>query len=112
MSDVETQIDQWRGYVQSHQAIAPEDIAEMEDHLRGQVDDLVASGLSEDEAFLVAVKRMGGLNDLAREFAREHSDRLWKQLVLGSPDDSASAIGTELWAALAFAVASAGAVRL
>ena len=36
-----------------------------------------------DEAFLVAVKRIGGLDDLSREFAREHSDRLWKQLVVG-----------------------------
>ena len=46
-------------------------------------------GLRADEAFLVAVKRMGSLDDLSREFAREHSERLWKQLVLtgetGSP---------------------------
>ena len=39
-------------------------------------------GLSADEAFLVAVKRMGAIDALTREFAREHSDRLWKQLVL------------------------------
>jgi hypothetical protein len=35
----------------------------------------------------VAVKRMGNLDALSREFAREHSDRLWKQLVL-VPSDS------------------------
>jgi hypothetical protein len=34
----------------------------------------------------VAVKRMGDLDALSREFAREHSDRLWKQLVV--PADS------------------------
>ena len=34
------------------------------------------------EAFLVAVKRMGSLDALSREFAREHSERLWKQLVV------------------------------
>ena len=39
-------------------------------------------GLADDEAFLVAVKRMGAVDALTREFAREHSDRLWKQLVL------------------------------
>ncbi len=47
------------------------------------------SSPSADEAFLVAVKRMGSLDELFREFAREHSERLWKQLVLtgktGSP---------------------------
>ena len=47
---------------------------------------LVASGLTADEAFLVAVKRMGDLDDLSREFAREHSERLWKQLVVPAPD--------------------------
>ena len=40
----------------------------------------------DDEAFLVAVKRMGNLDEVSREFAREHSDRLWKQLVLARHD--------------------------
>ena len=48
---------------------------------------LVDAGLADDEAFLVAVKRMGDLDALSREFAREHSDRLWKQLVV-SPSDA------------------------
>ena len=46
---------------------------------------LTATGLTDDEAFLVAVKRMGNLDEVSREFAREHSDRLWKQLVLLPP---------------------------
>jgi hypothetical protein len=55
--------------------------------LREQVRGLVNAGLATDEAFLVAVKRMGNLDASPREFAREHSDRLWKQLVL-VPQDS------------------------
>ncbi|MCK7577395.1 MAG: hypothetical protein MZV65_17250 [Chromatiales bacterium] len=43
---------------------------------------LVEAGLAEDEAFLIAVKRMGDLDALSREFAREHSERLWKRLVV------------------------------
>ena len=43
-----------------------------------------AAGLDRDEAFLVAVKRMGSLDEVSREFALEHSERLWKQLVLGA----------------------------
>jgi tRNA(Ser,Leu) C12 N-acetylase TAN1 len=50
-----------------------------EDHLREQIAALVDRGLTTDEAFLVAVKRMGDLDALSREFAREHSDRLWKR---------------------------------
>ncbi|HET6531726.1 MAG TPA: permease prefix domain 1-containing protein [Actinoplanes sp.] len=87
--ELETQFAQWRHYVQRRRELQPSDADELEDHLRGSVDGLVAAGLSADEAFLVAVKRMGSLDELSREFAREHSERLWKQLVLtgetGSP---------------------------
>jgi hypothetical protein len=80
--DLEAQIAQWRTYVAGHRAVDHTDVDELESHLRDQVTELVESGLTGDEAFLVAVKRMGNLDELSREFAREHSDRLWKQLVL------------------------------
>src|SRR5919108_2528700 len=84
---LEEQIDQWRSYLRRRQAIHSVDVAELEDHLREQVAVLLDAGLAIDEAFLVAVKRMGNLDALSREFAREHSERLWKQLVV-SPSDS------------------------
>lgn len=80
--ELEAQFEQWRHYVLGRRELQPSDADELEDHLRGSVDELVAAGLSADEAFLVAVKRMGSLDELSREFAREHSERLWKQLVL------------------------------
>src|SRR3990172_2786422 len=83
---LEEQIAQWRAYLRRRQAIHSVDVAELEDHLREQVAALVAAGLSGDEAFLVAVKRMGALDALSREFAHEHSERLWKQLVVVQPD--------------------------
>jgi len=84
---LEEQIDRWRSYLRRRQAIHSADVAELEDHLREQVAVLVDAGLATDEAFLVAVKRMGKLDTLSREFAREHSERLWKQLVV-VPSDS------------------------
>jgi len=91
--ELEAQIAEWRGYVRRRGAVHEADAEELEDHLRNTVSELVESGLSHDEAFLVAVKRMGNLDDLSREFAREHSGRLWKQLVLsGGPEATASAI--------------------
>ncbi|HSJ13361.1 MAG TPA: permease prefix domain 1-containing protein [Longimicrobiales bacterium] len=83
---LEEQIDRWRSYLRRRQAIHSVDVAELEDHLREQVAGLEAAGLATDEAFLVAVKRMGDLDAVSREFAREHSDRLWKQLVVGQAD--------------------------
>ncbi|GII98883.1 hypothetical protein CLV28_2670 [Sediminihabitans luteus] len=111
---LEAQIDQWRGYVRRHRAIAASDVDEMEDHLRGQVDDLRATGLDDDEAFLVAVRRMGALDAVSREFAREHSERLWKQLVLvpGADDAGDGPRWRELAVVLGFAVGAGVAVRL
>ena len=34
--------------------------------------------------FLVAIKRMGAQDAISNEFAREHSERLWKQLIIAS----------------------------
>jgi hypothetical protein len=81
-ASLEEQIAQWRGFLLRRRVIHSVDIAELEDHLREQIAALVSAGLAKDEAFLVAVKRMGALDGLTREFAREHSERLWKQLVV------------------------------
>lgn len=108
---LEEQITQWRGHVARRHAIADGDVVEMEEHLREQVADLVESGLDDDEAFLVAVKRMGSLDALSREFAREHSERLWRQLVLTEDGDAGRASRRELWLVLALGVAAALALR-
>jgi hypothetical protein len=107
---LEEQIDQWRSYLSRRQAIHSVDVAELEDHLREQIAGLVDAGLATDEAFLVAVKRMGNLDALSREFAREHSDRLWKQLVLVPSDSEESRTPGRTDAMVAFGLAVAAAV--
>ena len=79
---IEAQIREWRAYLLRRKTIHQVDVDELEDHLRTEMSELGAAGLSGDESFLVAIKRMGGLNELSREFARERSSLLWKQLVL------------------------------
>jgi hypothetical protein len=113
-ASLEEQIDQWRSFLRRRQAIYAVDVTELEDHLREQITVLAKGGLASDEAFLVAVKRMGNLDALSREFAREHSDRLWKQLVL-VPSDSReprAAARTDAIVAFCLAVAAAVAVKL
>ena len=86
-NELEGQIAEWRAYMQRRRELHQTDAEELEDHLRSRITELNESGLRNDEAFLIAVKRMGSLDELSREFAREHSERLWKQLVLpGEPD--------------------------
>jgi hypothetical protein len=109
---LEEQIDQWRDYLRRRQAIHSVDVAELEDHLREQVTVLVDAGLATDEAFLVAVKRMGDLDALSREFAREHSDRLWKQLVVVAPDSGEARARARTDAFVAFGLAAAAALAV
>ncbi len=107
------QIEQWRSYLRRRQAIGPVDVEELEDHLRGEVAALRGAGLSADEAFLVAVKRMGALDAISNEFAREHSERLWKQLVVSSTStQSADQARTETIVVFALAVFAAMLVKL
>ncbi|NUU18786.1 hypothetical protein HP550_16155 [Cellulomonas humilata] len=114
--ELEAQVDRWRGYVLRRQVISSADVDELEDHLRGQVADLRATGLDDDEAFLVAIKRLGNVDAVSREYAREHSDRLWKQLAL-VPDSTLGASGApaprwrELAVVIALAVGAGVAVR-
>src|SRR5687767_6081101 len=110
MESVESQIAEWRAYVANDPAVNGHDVDELEDHLRHQIAELNAAGLTADEAFLVAVKRMGDLDALSREFAREHSGRLWKQLIL-SGDEPARAAGGWL-EPVAFAVVAAIVVQV
>ncbi|MCC6177558.1 MAG: hypothetical protein IT305_19840 [Chloroflexi bacterium] len=107
---LEQQIAGWRSYLRRRQAIHSVDVAELEDHLREQVAVLVDAGLATDEAFLVAVKRIGSLDALSREFAREHSDRLWKQLVVTPADAEEPRAAAQTDAIVAFGLAVAAAV--
>lgn len=109
-ASLERQIDRWRSYLRRRQAIHSVDVAELEDHLREQIAVLVDAGLATDEAFLVAVKRMGELDALSREFAREHSDRLWKQLVVVPSDSGEPRAPARTDAIVAFVLAVAAAV--
>src|SRR3954465_12467877 len=109
---LEGQIDRWRSYLRRRQAIHAADVVELEDHLREQVAVLIDAGLAADEAFLVAVKRMGDLDALSREFAREHSERLWKQLVIVPPDSGEPRARARTEAIVAFCLAAAAAVLI
>lgn len=82
---LEELISQWRGFVSRRPAVDADSVDELESHLRDSIDTLRAGGLAEDEAFLVAVKRLGAVDEVSREFAREHSDLLWKQLTATAP---------------------------
>jgi hypothetical protein len=111
---LEEQIGQWRLYLRRRRAIRSPDVEELEGHLRDQVASLRDAGLSDDEAFLVAVKRIGSLDAISREFAREHSERLWKQLVVSDAEATrgAAATRTEALVVVGLAIAAAATIKV
>src|SRR5262245_15773346 len=110
---IEDHIAQWRAYLRRRQAVHGSNVDELERHLRDQLATLTEAGLAGDEAFLVAVKRMGNLDVLSHEFARAHSERLWKQLVVAPDTDAPSnASRAELLVVLSLAVAAGLAVKM
>src|SRR4051794_24564948 len=111
---LEDQIAQWRAYLRRRTALHSPDVEELEGHLRDQLAALTETGLAGDEAFLIAVKRMGNLDALSREFARAHSERLWKQLVMTphAADEPASTAHAETFVVVALALGAAIAVKV
>jgi hypothetical protein len=108
----EERIREWRSYVLRRQAIDAKDVDELEDHLRSQVADLREVGLDEEEAFVIAVKRLGDLDSLSREYAREYWERLWKRLVVApEAGESRAEWAKEALAAVCLAVAAGVAIK-
>jgi len=108
---LEERIAEWRAYVSRRQAIHAVDVDELEDHLRSQVSDMQAAGLDEEEAFLIAVKRIGDLDTLSQEYAREYSERLWKRLVV-TPGAGGGEWSREATVAVGLAVGAGVAIKI
>jgi hypothetical protein len=109
---LEQRIGEWRTYFGKRQAVQSADVAELEDHLRSSIDALRTAGLDDDEAFLVAVKRLGALDSVSREFAREYTERMWKRLVVEPAEGEASPIGRDAKLAIGLAIAAAIAMKV
>jgi len=81
MSDIENQIEKWRHALSLLDTLKNSDVREMEDHLREEISHLRATGLTDQEAFLVARRRLGDLASLEEEFAKVNaSERLLNRL--------------------------------
>ncbi len=89
MFDLELNISSWCDYLRSSGKLDEVDVIELENHLREQIDELIENGLSEDEAFLISVKRLGNVNLISEEYSKVNTDNLWKQLLIDPVDPAA-----------------------
>lgn len=87
MNPLEEKIKEWRDLYASTGSMRKEDIDELEDHLREEIHDLNSKGLTEEEAFIIAAKRLGKLPLLSKEFTKVNTHNLWKTLI-SEPEDA------------------------
>jgi len=78
MFQLESAIQNWRNGLQQNQTMLPEDLDELETHLRDQMDTLALSGLTAEETFWVASHRIGDNAAVAQEFAKVNTAAIWK----------------------------------
>jgi hypothetical protein len=88
MSDLNTRIARWRIGLEAGDALTEEALDELESHLRDEHEQLVGAGLADDEAFLIAARRLGRSETLDAEFAKVAPSGGWGRrahfMVLGA----------------------------
>jgi len=79
--DLEQTLVAWRNDCLDQPGISLEDAKELEGDLRERIADLLEQGISEREAFAAAVRQVGSVTELAREFAKENPLPIWRERV-------------------------------
>ncbi len=77
MFDLETAITDWKQSLTTHEALSPDNVAELEAHLRESLPSLTTQGLSDEEAFIIGSRRIGSGSALEQEYQKENPSLVW-----------------------------------
>lgn len=77
--DLNSAIADWRTAMKRGAFLDAEALRELESHLREAVAALAVNGLSHEEAFLIARRRMGGTAELRTEFGVVNPELVWRR---------------------------------
>jgi len=81
MFNLTESITHWRQTLAANGTYRPQDLDELESHLCEEIDRLVPTGLSQEEAFFIAVRRLGDTQALTCEFAKIDPGAFWRDRV-------------------------------
>ena len=81
--DLETALATWRQFQENRRAILPDDLDELESHLRSDVARLIRAGLTEEAAFRAAVEELGDLAGGEAEYRKVYWRKLKQNRQLG-----------------------------
>lgn len=77
--DLDQALSQWRASLQNFGGMHPDELEELECHLRESTSALHAKGLPVHEAFMIATRRLGSERQLSDEFAKANPQRTWTE---------------------------------
>lgn len=80
--DLSHAIQQWRERISSSPAVCKQDVNELEDHLRESIASLELGGLTPQEAFWIATRRLGSTERLEAEFGKVNRSNVWIDRVI------------------------------
>lgn len=75
--DLNLAIQSWREELARSSAFRGENLNELESHLRDSIDRLRGRELSDEEAFLIATRRVGNTQRLEQEFGKVNCGNVW-----------------------------------
>jgi hypothetical protein len=81
-NDLEACLQQWRHQYEAQETFSTTQMEELESHLRESARSLVSPGLTEEEAFLIATRRLGQPTTLAKQFQTKGESAWWTRRLL------------------------------
>jgi hypothetical protein len=91
MFDLKTAIENWKNQFSEKGALKKENIEELESHVLDEIEALKNKGLSTEESFWIANKRLGSEGALIQEFSKVNSGAIWANRLAWM------FLGTTLW---------------
>ena len=79
MFDLENSIVDWRDSLRCNDAMMPESVTELEEHLRESIDSLRGSELNDQELFVIATMRLGTADALTGEYGKVNEGLVWRK---------------------------------
>jgi hypothetical protein len=81
--DLNAAIENWRSELVAQPNLAPDDLRELETHLRDDIAGFQQRGLNDEESFLLARQRVGQPQQLGEEFLKVDPAKVWRRRVAG-----------------------------
>src|ERR1700722_279463 len=77
--DLTAAMEGWQNELAAQQQLTPDDRRELEKHLTDSIADLQQHGLSDEESFWLARRRIGQPRQLAEEFLKVDPTKIWRE---------------------------------